>query len=125
MVILTTKGEVSLEKGEIIQIKLKEDVHVQPADMKEFDAAKRELIGSQKHSVLLVSGPGSTISKEVLQMLCKKETLSPTTAKAIVVNSLAQNFISNFFKKENTSNIQLMAFSSKARALKWLQEIVK
>ena len=123
MVIQTDKGEVSLEEGDIIQIKLKVDIHLQPADMKEFNAAKRELIGNQLHSVLLIAGAGSTISKEVLEMMCKLETLGNNRAKAVVVNSLAQNFITNFFKLSNISNTPMMAFSSKTKALHWLKEL--
>jgi hypothetical protein len=122
MVIRVKKAEVSLQDGNIIKVDLNDDVHLQPNDLGEINRARLQLNCTGKCGILLISGNGSTISKETLEMMCDPSHAMNYSAKAIVVNLLAEEYLRDFFKKHNTDKFPIAVFSSKVQALKWLKE---
>src|ERR1700746_3503586 len=94
-----SKGGVTILKENIIRVMINDDVHFQSIDMIEVNETRNELIGNRRHVILLVSGNGTTFGKEALELIYDERIPGNCIAIGIVVNSLAQRFIANFFKQ--------------------------
>jgi len=117
----TAKAEIRLLTPDIVYMRIFDEAHLELGDVKELNRLKRELVGNNAHSVLLVSGKYTTIAKEAREFSSGKEVGENRKAKAIVVSSLAQSLIANFFIKFHRTGSKVRAFDNEAAALAWLQ----
>ena len=121
--IKTAKAEISLLKDNIVRMQILDYTHLEEEDVVEFNHIKKGLVGNNIHKVLLVSGKYTTISKEAREFSGKREIGENRIAKAIVVNSLAQALIANFFVKFQKSQSKVKVFSREDEALLWLKSV--
>ena len=120
-----TKGEILLLDGNIVKVELADDTHLQPQDLREIDRIGLKLGAGEKCGILIVSGAGSTISKETLELMCDAHDTKDYAPKAVIVNKLAQRYLESFFEEHNLEKFPVAAFNSKAKATKWLKEMLR
>lgn len=107
---------------QILHIDYIEDYHFTIKESKEIFAACRELCHDiEKYPLLLTSGLRTSTDSEFRAHNTTKEVLQHCSAMAIVVNSLANVIIVNFFIKFNKPSAPTKFFNSKEKAIEWLK----
>ena len=105
------KGGVSIEYEDVLQIK----------------ETNQSLANGKKYVLLISSEPFATISKAARELSASKEFAETTLAKAILVDSLGQTLVVNFYLSINKPKIKTKMFSMKDRdkAIEWLKTILE
>lgn len=119
----TSKAQISFsaEGHVLIQIKEKQDLDVQ--DMMEINSAKLQLVGNKKHTVIFVPPLYGTISSEARKYSASEEVYRHAIAKALIINSLSNRLICNFFIKLNRPPAPTRPFVTIKEATEWLNEM--
>ena len=94
------------------------DVHHVEAD---YEATKK-LTEEKKYIVLVLTSQHTSITSDAQKKSMTKEKYANVVAQAIVVHSLAQRILGNFMIKFIKYPCPCVLFSSKEKALEWLNE---
>ena len=94
------------------------DVHHVEAD---YEASKK-LTEDKKYIVLVLASQHTSITSEAQKKSMTKEKYKNVVAQAIVVHSLAQRILGNFMIKFIKYSMPCQLFSSKEKAIDWLNE---
>ncbi|MGZ3920884.1 MAG: DUF7793 family protein [Bacteroidia bacterium] len=121
--ICTSKAEITLHEKNIVKINVMNDVCLEADDILEINKAQSFLIKDNYYRVLHVCGINSSVSKEARDLLSNKDISKNRLAKAIIINSLAQKIVVNFFIKFNKPPYPTKLFNTESEALRWLDEI--
>jgi hypothetical protein len=119
--IKTSKAEVCLLRDNLVKITVNDNVHLEAEDVIEINRAKRALVKGTRHTVLLLSGKFTSISKEAREISAYKAVSENRIAKAIVINSLAQRIIGDFFIRRINSRESIKLFDKEEEAFLWLR----
>jgi len=114
------KAELTLLEGNIVKMIIKDEVHLEASDIREIAAAIQELVSGCNHTVLLLAGKYTSISKEATEISANEEISKNRFAKAIVTTSLAQRLMWNFFINLNVSSKPIKLFKEESVAIEWL-----
>jgi len=112
---------VLVEEG-IIEIVVKEAVQIEVEDLYLIKEANIEVMGDRKYCVIVTSHFLSSISKEARELVASKEYSMNTIAKALIVNSIGQQMVGNFYLKVNRPHIKTKLFSERNKAIEWLRK---
>lgn len=124
--IITSKAEIVLLKEGFVRINIADGVHLEVEDSLAIHEAKLKLLPpGGKHVVLVDSGKFSTISKEAREFSAKDEISDNRIAKALVVHSLAQKLIGDFFIRVNKPKGKTRMFVSESKAIRWLNAFLR
>lgn len=114
-------GEVWKRDDEIVVIKCHEQSALHYEDVDEIFNAYSNITDNIPHKVLILVGEQGTATREGREHAQK--TNLPCVAEAIVVHSLAQRIISNFYIAFKTCPHPIKLFNHEEDALDWLKNI--
>ena len=100
-------------------------VHLEKEDVFEINKMKSALIRDNYHCVLHVCGTETSMGKEARELFASKESAENQLAKAIVINSLAQKLMANFFIRFNKPPEPVKVFGKEEEALAWLDKFIE
>jgi hypothetical protein len=124
--ISTAKADVVLVTAEFVRISIYDNVHLEREDVKEIHEAKLALLEKgKKHVVLMIAGKYATISREARDLSAEPEITENRMAKAMVVRSLAQKIIGDFFIRISKPAGHTRVFFLEADAIGWLRSFCK
>lgn len=111
----------------IIENIIKENVAVEYDDVLKIKQVNQSLAKGKKYALLVSSEPFATITKEARELSASKEFANTTLAKAILIESLGQRLVVNFYLSINKPKIETKMFSiqEKEIAIEWLKSIMK
>jgi hypothetical protein len=119
---ITKKASIMMLEGNIVKMRVFDNEELEAEDISEIHQAKLSLVGNSTHSVLLISGEHTTITREARELAAKPEYALNRRAKAIVISSIAQRIIGNYFLKVNKPRGLVKLFTSEEAAVKWLRK---
>jgi hypothetical protein len=114
------KAELMLLEGNIVKMTIKDEVHLEANDIREITSAIQKLVNGTNHTVLLLAGKYTSISKEATELSANEEISKNRFAKAIVTTSLAQRLMWNFLINLNASSRPIKLFKEENAAIAWL-----
>ncbi len=120
--ITTTKADVTLVEPDQVKIQIHDQVELDKEDMLAINAAKFRLVGDKKHIVLFIPGKLGSITQAAREVSASPEVNRNALAKAIVVSTISQRLIGNFFINVNKPPAPTRVFSSEEEALTWLKK---
>lgn len=97
-------------------------------DVKEVREAKRvnmELSEGKPYAYLAIKGEFSEVTKEAKELLASKEIAINTVAKALLIQSLADRIMANFYLTLNKPYVTTKIFTDKIKAVEWLQSQIE
>ena len=92
---------------------------------KEMKIANLSLANETEYAVLVLAEPMTSISPEARTYIASEYYQKITLAKAILVGSLAQRIITNFYMRFNKPKTPTSSFNNRDEALKWLRSFLK
>lgn len=116
------KFRLTLIENGIIENYIKPGVTVEASDLWELKRLNLMLAEEKPYCVLTVSGHLSSISKEARETVASKTFAGITKAKALVVDSLGQRIVGNFYLTVNKPHIKTKIFGNREEAIVWLRE---
>lgn len=99
---------------------IKSNMDVMLEDVQEMVNTAGELGNGKKFKNLIVAGPYSSMSTEATQFMKTPEAHLYTRSEAVVVSSLAQRIVGNFYLAIVTKRRPSRLFNSVEKALEWL-----
>lgn len=119
------KALVSLIDVNLVRILIDEESEIDKDDILEINSKKFELVNDNLHSVIFIAPKYGSISSEARETSASMEVNHNAIAKAVVVPSLGQRLVANFFIKFNKPPTTIKIFSNEEDARKWLEEKIK
>ncbi len=93
-------------------------------DIKEMISLAFKILEKRKNKNLIIAGKYSLISSEAQKYMNTKEAdINNPTAEAIVITSLSQRIIGNFYLSLISSKRPSKLFTSVDKAIEWLKSI--
>jgi hypothetical protein len=113
-------SEILFHENGIVELRFQNDVDIELTEVqKQEDIILSLLDDSQEIFMLVIPGDNSTLEKGVKEFSKKHSIVKKrTVAQAVVVSSLAQRLLLNFFLKYSKRNMVL--FNSRRLATDWL-----
>lgn len=122
--IRTRVGEVFLDANRFVVIRYHEIAEIGLQDLLEIENAVFSLTGGRDAYVLVILGKHSVTTTEARQYL--QTAKSPCTlAQAVVVHSVPQRVIGNFYARFKQSEFPVRMVGSRNHATDWLLELQK
>jgi hypothetical protein len=119
---LGRKFEVYFCSDNILVFKVNDNVDIELADMKEMLALAKDMLENEKNKNLIISGKYSTLTADAQKFMQTEEgNINKPSAEAIVVNSLAQRIIGNFYLDIISTRRPSKLFTSIDLAIQWLK----
>jgi len=113
--------EYSPEKN-ILIYRVKQDITVDVAEIKEMIEYVKEFMGDKKHMALIDFGMSVGSTTEGRKVYAESDyILDNRIADAFLVRSLSVRLIANFFIRVTKPKIPTRLFTSEAEAFKWLE----
>lgn len=110
-----------IEEG-ILCVEYFDDVYVEEEDVIEFRAVFGKEAEKRKLKLLVLPGKRTNASREAREY--SQRTQLNSLGEAIVVQSLAQRIISNFYISfKNKADYPIKMFNNKDEALNWLKSV--
>lgn len=117
---INTSKVVHYIKNDVLHIVFKNDVIVDLDDMIESKKVREELQKGNPMKVFVDARGLFQITKDAREFASLEENAKMSSKMAIVVNSLGIRMVANFFVKVNKPNTPSKMFSTKEKALEWL-----
>lgn len=114
------KAVIQLIDNRVLENRIKDHVQIEVEDIVAIKKAHMQLTKGESYVVLVYSGEFSSISKEARELSAGDEYVKETIAKALLVNSLGQKLVVNFYLSVNRPKIKTKMFLDKKKALEWL-----
>lgn len=114
-------GEVWKREDDIVVIKCYDEKALHYEDIDEIFDAYLNLTNNIPHKVLILAGDQGTATREGREHAQK--TSLPCLAEAIVVHSLAQRILSNFYIAFKKCTHPIKLFNHEEDAVDWLKNI--
>ena len=119
--IITRTGKTSFSNN-ILLNEMFDNIEVDLKDVTEnYEAAEKLTVGKKFLSLVIVS-PFTSISKEAREAANKEYMYKNTVAQAIIVQSLANRLMANFFVKFYKPYCPVKLFKNKEDGITWLNE---
>ena len=113
--------EYSPEKN-ILIYRVKQDITIDVAEIKEMIEYVKEFIGDKKHMALIDFGASVGSTTEGRKVYADSDyLLDKRIADAFLVRSLPMRLIANFFIRVTKPKIPTRLFTSEVEAFKWLE----
>lgn len=118
----TDRFVITLIEPGIIELYVKPGTAIEPVDMLRIKELNLNMTAGQSYSVMVLSGFMSSISKSAREISASREYVQNTLAKALIVESLGQRIIANFYLSVNKPHLKTRIFSNRQDALEWLRK---
>lgn len=113
-------GRIYYIEEDILCLEYIDDHIVDEENVSEFHAIFNKEAEHKKLKLLVLPGQNTTATREAREY-SQQSTLN-CIGEAIIINSLAQRIISNFYISfKNKSDYSIKMFNSKDEAIKWLR----
>lgn len=117
------KFKLSFINNSILMIDIIDFTEIELEDIHEIRNWVKENSAKKKLFKIFNFGNGSTVSKELREFTSSEEASENTIAVAILVRSLAQQLLLDYYLKFNRPFIPTRAFSKKEKAIKWINSL--
>jgi hypothetical protein len=121
--ILKDKAELDLLSHNIVKITIYDYVHLEEEDVRNIHRLKLRMVNNCQHSVILVAGKFTGISKEAQVLSAQDDIAENRIAKAIVTTTLAQKLVANLFLINTKPKSLIKLFNCESEALNWLKQL--
>lgn len=121
----TDKADIFFDGQYLVRIHIHKHAELEEDDMVRINEAKFSLTGDLKYTVLFIPGAEATISEEARKISASPAHNRNALAKAILVSTIHQRLIGNFFIKFYRPPVPTRVFDKEESALDWLREIGK
>jgi hypothetical protein len=108
----------------IMELQCDDDFVFDVEHIKMLVEKRGEMSNKHKFLQLTIAGKYSSVTKEGRDFMATEENLKYTLAEAIVIQSLAQRILGNFYLKFNKPKVPTRIFTDKAKAEIWLKAVV-
>lgn len=81
-----------------------------------------KLTKGEPYAFLAVKGEFSIVTKEAKDLLSSKEIIGNTVAKALLIQSLSDRIVANFYLKMSQPILKTKAFTNRDKAILWLKK---
>lgn len=122
--ILTRTARLRLLENGIIHYTYFPEIEVDELDHIENHKALVEITGNVKHPLLIDSGEIISITPEGRKKVRELEPIAPITVRAVVIKSLGQRMLTNFYIKFHQPIVPTKVFDNYEDALKFLLETI-
>jgi hypothetical protein len=112
---------IKLLEGDIIVIEVKPNTEVLLEDVKEMVKTAGELGNNKLLKNLIVAGEYSSMNSQATLYMKSEEAHRFTRTEAIVISSLAQRIVGNFYLGIVTQKRPSKLFNSVEKAMEWLK----
>lgn len=117
------KTKVFLREDGIVHVKLKPEQEITLDDFEEIVKAVTELGMAQAQLILFQAGYNSSVTPEVRKFAAHPNANFLSRGDAIVVQSLAQRLMANFYIKFNRPSRPTKIFDDVEEATRWLYKV--
>ncbi|MGE0638280.1 MAG: hypothetical protein AB7P01_17680 [Bacteroidia bacterium] len=115
-------GRVYYFEEGILCVEYIDDYMVDEEDVIEFHAVFNKQAEKEKLKLLVLPGQNTSATREAREY--SQNSVINSSGEAIVINSLAQRIISNFYISfKNKAEYPIKMFNSKDEAVKWLKSL--
>ncbi len=115
-------GEVYYLEEDLVCLKFGDDYLVEEDNVVEFHAIFIKEAENKKLKLIIHTGENTSATREAREY-SQRSSLN-CLGEAILINSLAQRIISNFYISfRNKADYPIKMFNSKVEALKWLRSL--
>jgi len=119
------KLNISLLEDGIVHNYIKFGEMIEAQDVHNIRDCNLNLVNFKPYGVLVESDELTSFSKEARDLAASKEIDCRSAAKALLIKSLGQRIIANFYLKFNKPFIPTRVFENKSEACDWLREEVE
>ncbi len=115
-------GRIFYLEEDILCLEYIDDIILTEEDVSEFHAIFAKETENRKLKLLVLPGQNTSANREAREY--SQRTILKSLGEAIVINSLAQRIISNFYISfKSKADYPIKMFNSKEEALKWLKKL--
>lgn len=111
---------VQLRSDGIVQVNINDEAYFTLNDSKEYVIAVDQLTNGIPHLILKIPGEHASVDSESRSFMATPEAMRCSIADAIVVKSMAQRIIGNFYIKFDKPDKPVRLFNNIEEAEKWL-----
>lgn len=115
---------ILIEPG-IIENTFKGGQLIDDDDMRALRKANMSIVGDQPYTVLVQAEELINFTIKARELVASKEFRGNNVAKALLIRSLGQRIIANFYLKIHKPYIKTKLFSDRKKATDWLREEYK
>lgn len=115
------KVQISLVEEGIVVNHIKLGKLIEANDVYEIRNINLDLVKHQPYGVLVESDELTSFSAEARILAASKEIACHSAAKALLINSLGQRIIANFYLKVNKPYVKTRVFEKKEDAYDWIR----
>jgi len=123
--LFTSSARVSLTEDGILIVKLNQNAEIDVKEVKEQHEAALKLTQGKKYAVLLDARTVLSATPEARAFGALPEIHKNIIAQAILVTSLANKLMGNFYIKFNKPPVPAQLFKTEKGAMDWLREQIK
>ncbi len=115
-------GRIFYLEDDILCVEYIDDIILSEDNVMEFHAIFAKETEERRLKLLVLPGQNTSASREAREY--SQRTVLKSLGEAIVINSLAQRIISNFYISfKSKADYPIKMFNSKDEALKWLKSL--
>lgn len=115
-------GRIFYLEEDILCVEYIDDYTVDEDNVMEFHAIFNRETENRKLKLLVLPGENTSATREAREY--SQRSILASIGEAIVINSLAQRIISNFYISfKNKADYPIKMFNSKEEAIKWLKSL--
>ncbi len=123
--ITTPKYEVTLLEEGIVADFIKSGAVMEPGDVAALKNHNFETAGNKPYVILVTPGELVTFTKEARELAASKDFIEAAMAKALLIDSIGNKIMGNFYLRVNKPYIKTKIFSDKEKAMSWLRAFIK
>ena len=113
---------IRLIQSNIVENSISSHATLDVKDVWETKRINSELTKGQPYAYLATQGEFSAITKEAKILLASKKIVGNTVAKALLVQSLSDRIIANFYLTINRPIVTTKIFNDRSKAITWLRQ---
>lgn len=121
----TSKCIIKLISPTIVENKIIDGCDINLIDLTEIRNINLKLTNGKPYVVLLDAGEYTSITTEAREISATENFSKNLIAKAFVISSIPQRIVGNFYIKVNKPFASTKLFTSKEKAIEWLNDELK
>lgn len=118
--VILSKSKVYLREDDIMVFEICENVEIEVEDMMEMIQTAGVIGEGKAYKNMIIAGKYASISNDAQNVMDEEESLLYTIAEAIVIQSLSQRILGNFYLKIVSKRRPARLFNTKEKAIEWL-----
>jgi len=113
---------VELLAPNLVLLSLKDNITIEVEDIIEIKDINTKLTNGNNYGLITNSGNYTSISNEARKLTANKEMEGKRIAMSIIINSLSQRMLVNFYLKINKPSIPTKSFSNLKDSREWIEK---